>query len=124
MVKLLSRRDLASNVLIVFLLGLGLGTTALLFTALDRLLLHPLPVKHPGGLVRVGEVNGSITSWNWFPFSFYQAILPMHGFDGLAIEGEVDTSVTRGSETESAVGSMVSGNYFDLQINRQAWLPT
>jgi predicted permease len=113
-VNFFSRWDVGSNLLIVLLLGLGLGTTALLYTALDRLLLHPLRIADPDRLVRVGEVHSPVTSWNWFPYSFYLTMQRMHSFDGLAVEGEVDTAVTSASGTEPAVGSMVSGNYFAL----------
>lgn len=109
-----SRRNLGSNLLIVLLLGLGTGAIALLYTALDRLLLHPVQVANQGRLVRVGEVHPPVTSWNYFPYSFYQIMQPMRSFDGLAVEGEVDTAVTSVSGTEPAVGSMVSGNYFAL----------
>jgi putative ABC transport system permease protein len=112
--RLFFRRDFVSNLLIILLLGLGLGATALLFTALDRLLLHPLPVRDQRRLVRVGEVNGPVTSWIWFPFNFYRKILPMHSLENLAVEGEVETTVTNGPSAVSATGSMVSGNYFDL----------
>ena len=108
------KRNLGANLLIVLLLGMGMGATALLATALDRLLLHPMQVKDQDRLVRVGEVHPPATSWNWFPYTFYQSMQPMRSFEGLALEGEVDTAVSTGSGTEPAVGSMVSGNYFAL----------
>jgi hypothetical protein len=110
----LSTRELGSDLLIILLLGLGMGAVALLYTALDRLLLHPIKLQGQDRMVRVGEINAPITSWTWFPYSFYQSMQSLHSFDALAVEGEVDSAVTNGSGTEPAVGSMVSGNYFAL----------
>ena len=102
------------NLLIVLLLGLGMGATALLYTALDRLLLHPLRVPNADRLVRAEERHPPVTSWTWFPFSLYESMRPMRSFDALAVEGEVDTTFMLGTRTESAVGSMVSGSYFSM----------
>ena len=90
-------RNFGPNLLIALLLGLGLGTTTLLYTALDRLLLHPLRVRDVGRLVRVEERHPPVTSWTWFPYSLYESMRPMRSFDALAVEGQVDTAVTWGS---------------------------
>ena len=107
-------RNFGPNLLIALLLGLGLGTTTLLYTALDRLLLHPLRVRDVGRLVRVEERHPPVTSWTWFPYSLYESMRPMRSFDALAVEGQVDTAVTWGSRVEPALGSMVSGDYFSM----------
>ena len=107
-------RNSGPNILIVLLLGLGLGATALLYTALDRLLLHPLRVPDVDLLVRVEDRHPPVTSWTWFPFSLYESMRPMHSFDALAVEGEVDTAVTSGTRVEPVDGSMVSGSYFSM----------
>ena len=107
-------RDSGSNLLIVLLLGFGLGTTALLYTALDRLLLHPLQGLNVDRLVRVAERHPPLTSWTWFHYSLYQSMQPMRSFDALAVEGEVDTTITQNAQTEPVVGSMVSGNFFSM----------
>ena len=74
------------NLLIVLLLGLGMGATALLYTALDRLLLHPLQVPNADRLVRAEERHPPVTSWTWFPFSLNESMRPMRSFDALAVE--------------------------------------
>jgi predicted permease len=107
-------RNFGPNLLIVLLLGLGLGTTTLLYSALDRLLLHPLRVPDVGRLVRVEERHPPVTSWTSFPYILYESMRPMHSFDALAVEGEADTTILPGARAVPALGSMVSGSYFSM----------
>ncbi|MDR5728861.1 MAG: hypothetical protein RB191_15680, partial [Terriglobia bacterium] len=55
-------RDLGANLTIVVLLTFGLGTATLLYTAVDRLLLHPLPGIHAETLVRAAVQRPQIVS--------------------------------------------------------------
>jgi putative ABC transport system permease protein len=77
-------------------------------------LIHPLAVAHPETLVRVAERHPPLLSWEWFPYRTYQAIRPMRSFDGVAVEGDVDTVVSANGGTQPVVAEMVSGNYFAL----------
>lgn len=76
------------------LLSIGLGTVTLLYTALDRLILHPLSISHPETLVLAAETRPPITSWQWFPYSTYQAVLKMQSLASVAVSGSVDTVLT------------------------------
>jgi predicted permease len=107
-------KDFGPHLLIVLLLGVGLGATALLYTALDRLLLHPLQVPNLDRMVRAEEKHSRVTSWSWFPYSLYEDMRSMHSFDALSVEGEVDTTFMHNARTEPAVGSIVSGSYFSM----------
>ncbi len=107
-------KDFGPNLLIVLLLGVGLGAVALLYTALDRLLLHPLHVPDADRMVRAEEKHPPVTSWSWFPYSLYESMRSMRSFDALAVEGEVDTTFIQEARTEPAVGSMVSADYFSM----------
>jgi predicted permease len=109
-----SHRDLGVAVTIWLLLSFGLGAATLLYTALDRLLLHPLDVSHPETLVRMGEKRPPVMSWEWFPYTTYEAVRQMHTLESVAVEGEVDTMASTSTWTEPAVAHMVSGNYFSL----------
>jgi putative ABC transport system permease protein len=109
-----SHRDLGVAVTIWLLLSFGVGAATLLYTALDRLLLHPLDVSHPETLVRMGEKRPPVMSWEWFPYTTYEAVRQMHTLESVAVEGEVDTMASTSTWTEPAVAHMVSGNYFSL----------
>ncbi|MCG8458359.1 MAG: ABC transporter permease, partial [Holophagales bacterium] len=52
------RRDPLSASMVVAILGLTLGSAALVFTLVDALLLDPLPFQEPERLVRLGTVQG------------------------------------------------------------------
>jgi predicted permease len=109
-----SSRDLGANLTIVLLLSFGLGTATLLYTALDRLLLHPLQGIQAETLVRAGVKIPQVT-WHTFPFVTYDAVRKMRSFSGVAAESEFDTTLTApGKVAERISGGMVSGNYFDL----------
>ncbi len=109
-----AKADLGARLAIVLLLSFGIGTAMLLFTALDRLLIHPLNVTHPETLVRLVERHPPILSWERFSYSAYEAIAPMHSFEDVAAEGKVNTFVTANGGAQPLVADMVSGNYFSL----------
>ncbi|MDT7812689.1 MAG: hypothetical protein QOJ42_2605 [Acidobacteriaceae bacterium] len=109
-----SQRNLGVAATIILLLSFGLGAATLLYTALNRVLLHPLDVSHPETLVRMGEKRPPVMSWEWFPYTAYEAVRHMHTFEAVAVEGEVDAIASTSTWTEPAVAHMVSGNYFSL----------
>lgn len=109
-----TQRDLGVAVTIWLLLSFGLGAATLLYTALDRLLLHPLDVSHPETLVRLAEKRPPVMSWEWFPYTTYEAVRQMRAFEAVTVEGEVDAIASTSAWSEPAVAHMVSGNYFSL----------
>jgi predicted permease len=115
---LFTRNNRVANLTIVLLLTFGLGAAALLSSALDRFLLHPLDVPHPETLVRAIERHPPITNSEWFPFALYEAMRPMHTLRDLAVEGNIRTAVSlRGGTREDVrpiLAQMVSGNYFSV----------
>ena len=50
-------------------------------------------------------------SWEWFPYTAYEAVRHMHTFEAVAVEGEVDAIASTSTWTEPAVAHMVSGNF-------------
>lgn len=109
-----SSREIGSSATIILLLAAGLGSGILLFTALDRLILHPLNIPEPETLVRAAGQQPPITMWQYFPYSSYEVIRNMRSFASVAIEGPVDTTIKAGSGVRPAVALMVSPNYFSV----------
>ncbi|HWZ42758.1 MAG TPA: ABC transporter permease [Candidatus Saccharimonadales bacterium] len=109
-----SRRQIGASIAIALLFSGGLGAAILLYTALDRLILHPLHLPHPGSLVRAAAQVPPRTSWEYFPYNSYEVIRAMHSFVDVAIEGTVDTTITTSISVQPAVALMVSSNYFSL----------
>jgi predicted permease len=116
--SLFTRSNRAANLTIVLLLSFGLGAAALLSAALDRFLLHPLDVPHPETLVRAVERHPPVTSWEWFPYSLYDAMRSMHTLREVAAEGSIDAAVTLHNggheDVRPILAQMVSGNYFSM----------
>jgi hypothetical protein len=108
------QRDIAPLFTIWLLLALGLGTAALLYTALERLLLHPLSVSHPETLVRAGENHPPVVYWTSFPYGTYQAMSGMQTLDSVAAEATLDTVLTQRGSSIPVVAQIVSGNYFSV----------
>ena len=121
---LFTRNNRAANLTVVLLLSFGLGAAALLSAALDRFLLHPLDVPHPETLVRAVERHPPVTSWEWFPYSLYQATRSMHALREVAVEGSIDGAVTLHNgmhdDVRPILAQMVSGNYFSMLGARPA----
>jgi macrolide transport system ATP-binding/permease protein len=121
---LFTRSNRAANLTIVLLLSFGLGAAALLSAALDRFLLHPLDVPHPETLVRVVERHPPVTSWEWFPYSLYDAMRPMHTLREVAAEGSFDAAVSlrngKHEDVRPILAQMVSGDYFSMLGTRPA----
>jgi predicted permease len=115
---LFTRSNRAANLTIVLLLSFGLGAAALLSAALDRFLLHPLDVPHPETLVRVIERHPPVINSEWFSFSLYDAMRPMHALRDLAVVGNFDAAVSlrNGAHTDVRPiwAQMVSGSYFSM----------
>ena len=91
---LFTRTNRAANLTIVLLLSFGLGAAALLSAALDRFLLHPLAVPHPETLVCAIERHPPVTNSEWFSYSMYEAMGPMHALRDTRVASTFDSAVS------------------------------
>src|SRR5580704_10060891 len=57
------------------LLALGIGANAVIFGALDAILLRPLPVRHPEQLVHVVQDIPRVGHRSVFAYTFYRDLL-------------------------------------------------
>lgn len=71
-------RMLAKNpgfaLVVVGLLSIGIGSSAVIFSAVDKILLRPLPVRDPEELVRMVQKTPQLGTRSQFPFHFYREL--------------------------------------------------
>jgi predicted permease len=100
-------------------LGLGIGASTMVFTLVNTVLLHPLPVADPSHLVSVSmtELGGHKQSGGRLPMSYpnlkdYQAgnaaLAQMGGFSPPMV-----MTLTEGTEAERFFGQLVTAGYFE-----------
>src|ERR1700680_4305929 len=102
----------------VLSLALGIGANTAVFSMLDNVLLHLLPVRNPGELVQLREVGshyGNNNGMNALSYPIYQDFRDQNPvFSGMYSSSNVPLSVSFDGRNERASGELVSGTYFDV----------
>src|SRR5690606_16773552 len=101
----------------VLTLALGIGASTMIFSTIDAVLLRPLPVHEPDGVVSVfstrsmGPLGDVPSGWS------YPEYIDLRGsevFDGVAAVAGVDLALDADGVTDIVAGQLVTGNYFDV----------
>ena len=113
-VRMLARTP-AMTVVIVLTLALGIGANAVIFTAVDAVLLRSAPVADVRSLVSVYTASGDGRD----PFSSssypdYVDLRDSNTFGALAAYTSIALVLDIDGQTEPVTGELVSGNYFDV----------
>src|SRR5579871_2163905 len=102
----------------VLSLALGIGANTAVFTMLDHVLLHQLPVAKPGALVQFTEAGlyyGSNTGLNALSYPIYEDFRDRNQvFSGILCRYQLPLSVSFAGNNERTMGELVSGSYFQL----------
>ena len=122
------RKTPGFTVTVLLTLALGIGANSAIFTLVNAILLHNLPVTDPKTLIRIGDKNDCCISDNWSDTGDYSLFATdtyyvfkknLPEFEELAATasfyGGGPMTVRRtGPDTvaKSMVGTFVSGNYF------------
>jgi hypothetical protein len=100
----------------VLTLALAIGANAVVFGALNALILRPLNVPHAQSLYELGRANGDNESYP----SYLDLRDRSRSFDDLAAVAFAQAGLDTGEGPSRAWGYKTSGNYFDaLGIRRQ-----
>ena len=99
-------------------LALGIGANAGIFTLLDQVMLHPLPVDHPQRLAQLkarGEWYGSNNGMNAISYPMYEDLRKQNQvFSGMFCVYGTDFSASFEGRNERVPGELVSGTYFPV----------
>jgi len=111
---LLKRPGATAVALVTLALGIGINTA--IFSAVDSVLLRPLPFKDPERLVSVWERTGSmgINQNEAAPANFFDLRNQNQVFDSLGAYGPLDLNLIGAGEPERLDGQLVSANVFSI----------
>ena len=103
-------------------LALGIGANTTIFTVVNAILLHPLPVKDISRLVEVDTVDtktlvtaANVTKLGMSYPNFQDYARENQVFSGLScIVGPLPLTWSGGAEPKQVLGQMVTANYFEV----------
>ncbi len=100
----------------VMTLAIGIGANSAIFSAINALLLEPLPIPNQDRVVAIWEKNPSRgVEHNEVAFANYLDWRAQnHSFDQLALERWWSTNLTGGDMPERIQGFLVTTNFFDV----------
>ena len=108
------------TIVAVLSLALGIGANTTIFTLINAVLLHPLPVQDPSQLVSVWTTddrnqNGGFGFLQTSPLNYRDYRDKNGAFSGLAAHQFLPLSISGGTgEPQQIFGEITSGNYFEL----------
>jgi putative ABC transport system permease protein len=103
----------------VLILALGIGAITAVFSAVETVLLHPLPYSRPAELYCVH--SATVNQVGLFSIPEYCTYRDQNrSFDGLAAVGSFSTNLMDHGEAQFIQGQRVSANLFDLLGARPA----
>ena len=103
----------------VLSLTLGIGATTAIYSLVDQIVLHALPVREPEQLVLFdwdGDwVGNGFGSWNLMPYPVCRDLdQQKQFFEGVFCRALTPVNLSIGGDTSPATAEIVSGNYFPV----------
>src|SRR5438445_793927 len=100
-------------------LALGIGATTAIYSLVDQVILHALPIHDPARLVLVdwnGDQAGSgFGSWNLMSYPFCRDLQQQtRFFDSVLCRAEIDVNLAVGGDPKPVAAEIVSGSYFSV----------
>lgn len=107
------------SVAVIALLTLGLGCNTAIFTLINAVFLHPLPVTDPENVLALYRTNklpsGEYKGFENFSYLDAQDIRERsNSFSGLALYQWTPMNFSGGEQPDRITGMFVSANYFDV----------
>ncbi len=100
---------------VIALFALGIGLNAAIFTLVDGVLLRPLPVKHPGELVRLVRNIRNVGLRSYFTYDAYLAVKDKSASLADVVGfSDWNATVREGSGASRVRVQVVTGNFFSM----------
>jgi predicted permease len=103
----------------VLSLALGIGATTAIYSLVDQVVLHALPVRQPERLVLIDwKGNQAASGFGSYNLMSYPVCLDLQLqdrlFDGVLCRATTIVNLSMGGEPEPALAEVVSGSYFSV----------
>jgi predicted permease len=110
------RKSPVFSIAIVFVIALGCGAVTTIFSAMNAVVLRPLPgVEGPDRLVTIRLARPDASEVEQGSYSFYSYLRDRtRTLDGAAAWGRVSLTIAAQGDSATVYGNLVSGNYFDI----------
>ena len=100
-------------------LALGIGATTAIYSLVDQVILHSLPVREPERLVLVDwngdQAAGGFGSWNLMSYPICRDLQQQtRFFDGVLCRAETQVNLSAGGDPKPIAAEIVSGSYFSV----------
>ena len=100
-------------------LALGIGATTAIYSLVDQVLLHALPVRQPERLVLIDwkgdQVANGFGSWNLMSYPICRDLEQQDRFfEGVLCRAQTTVNLSTGREPKPAAAEIVSGSYFSV----------
>ena len=114
-----SLRSPSFTITAVLSLALGIGATTAIYSLVDQVLLHALPVRQPERLVLIDwkgdQAANGFGSWNLMSYPICRDLqLQAHFFEGVLCRAATTVNLSTGGEYKPAAAEIVSGSYFSV----------
>jgi predicted permease len=112
-------RNPSFTITAVLSLMLGIGATTAIYSLVDQVLLHALPVHQPERLVLIDwkgdQVANGFGSWNLMSYPICRDLdQQKQVFDGVFCRALTTINLSSGGDYHAATAEIVSGNYFSV----------
>ena len=113
------RRSPSFTATAVLSLALGIGTTTAIYSLVDQVILHALPVRDPQRLVLIDwkgdRVYGGFGSYNLMSYPLCRDLqLQERFFEGVLCRAAITVNLSTGGDHKPAAAEIVSGTYFSV----------